>query len=64
MSMDNGKILDIEPMTQTCISCLLREKLKTSDPKGFEEWKLTHVCKINYMGTAGNMEPKGAKRIW
>ena len=33
ISMDNGKILDIEPMTRTCKSCLLHEKLKTSDPK-------------------------------
>ena len=33
ISMDNGKILDIEPMTLTCKSCLIHEKLKTSDPK-------------------------------
>ena len=50
-------------MTRTCKSCLLHEKLKTSDPKHFG-WKLTHVCKINHIGTAGNMEPEGAKRIW
>ena len=62
--MDNGKILDVEPMTRTCKSCLLHEKLKTSDPKHLEEWKLAHVCKINHIGTAGNMEPEGAKRIW
>ena len=62
--MDNGKILDIEPMTRTCKSCLLHEKLKTSDPKRFKEWKLTHACKINHIGSAGNMEPEGAKRIW
>ena len=64
ISMDNSKILDIEPMTRTCKSCLLHEKLKTSDPKRFEEWKMTHVCKINHIGTANNMEPEGAKRIW
>ena len=64
ISTDNSKILDIEPMTQTCKSCLLHEKLKTSDTKRFEEWKVTHVCKINHIGTASNMEPEGAKRIW
>ena len=37
ISMDNGKILDIEPMTRTCKSCLLHEKLKTSDLKRFKE---------------------------
>ena len=64
ISMDNVKILDIEPMTRTCKSCLLHEKLKTSDPKRFEEWKVTHVCKTNHIGSASNMEPEGAKRIW
>ena len=28
ISMDNGKILDVEPMTRTCKSCLLHEKSK------------------------------------
>ena len=46
-----------------CKSCLLHEKLKTSDPKHFEECKLTHICKISHIGTAGNMEPERAKRI-
>ena len=49
VSMDNGKILDIEPMTRTCKSYLLHEKLQTSDPKSFKEWKLTHACKINHI---------------
>ena len=61
ISMDNLKILDIEPMTRTCKSCLLHEKLKTSEPKRFQEWKVTHVCKTNHIGS--NMEPEGAKRI-
>ena len=64
ISIDNSKILDIEPMTRTCISCLLDLKLKTSDSKHFDEWKVTHVCKINHIGTASCMEPEGAKRIW
>ena len=59
----NGKILDIVPMTRIK-SCLLHEKLETSDPNCFEEWKLKHVCKINHIGIASNMEPEGAKRIW
>ena len=62
MSMDNGKILDIEPMTWTCKSCLLNEKLKNSHPKRFVEQKLTHVCKINHVGTSSKMEPEGVKK--
>ena len=56
ISIDNGKIVDNEPMTRTCKSCLLHEKLKVSDTKSFEDWKLTYVCKTNHIGTAGNME--------
>ena len=63
ISMDNGKILDIEPMTRACKSCLLHEKLETSDSKHFEECELTHICKISHIWTAGNMEPERAKRI-
>ena len=37
ISMDNGKTLDIEPMTWTCKSWLLHEKLKASLPRRFEE---------------------------
>ena len=59
--MDNGKILEIE--TMTCKSCLQHEQLKTSDSKRFEEWKLTHVWKINHIETASNMEPEGAKKF-
>ena len=63
ISIDNSKILDIKPMTRTCISCLLHLKLKTSDSKRFDEWKMTHACKINHIETASSMEPEGAKRI-
>ena len=38
ISVDNAKILDIEAMTRTFKSCLLHEKLGTSDPKCFKEW--------------------------
>ena len=62
--MDNDKTFDVEPMTRTCKSCLLYKQFKTSDPKRFNDLKLTHVWKINRIGTASNMEPEGAKRIW
>ena len=47
--MDNVKLLDIEPVTRTCKSCLLHEKSQTSDPKSFKEWKLIYVCKLNHI---------------
>ena len=62
MSMDNGKILEIEPMNRTCKSCLLHEKLKNSHPKRFVEPKLTHVCKINHVGTSRKMGSEGVNK--
>ena len=64
ISMTNGKVLDIEPMSRACKACLLKETLKRNDPVAYKEWKSKHICKFNYKGTAGNMEPVGAKRIW
>ena len=37
---------------------------KKIDRLAFEEWKKSHVSKLNYSGSAGNMEPVCAKRIW
>ena len=37
---------------------------KRTDPLALEEWKMSHVCKLNNSGSVGNMEPVGAKRIW
>ena len=37
---------------------------KKTDRLAFEEWKKSHVSKLNYSGSAGNMEPVCAKRIW
>ena len=64
ISMTNGKVLDIERMSRACKACLLKETLKLNNPVAYDEWKNNHICKYNYKGTAGNMEPVGAKRIW
>lgn len=64
ISMDNGKFFDTEPMARICKSCLLHAKLRNSNPKRFEDYKLTHAFKRNHIGTTGNMEPEAFKRIW
>ena len=43
--------------------CSVRAFKKT-DSLAFEEWKMSHVCKLNHSGSAGNMELVGAKCIW
>ncbi|GFY07949.1 uncharacterized protein TNCV_2579811 [Trichonephila clavipes] len=52
ISVDTGKILDIEVMTQYCHICA----------KGNSQLS-KHVC-LNYKGFAGNMEVVGAYRIF
>ena len=64
ISMDTGKILDVETMCRSCKSCKTNQKLEKEDPEAFEEWKSNHTCRLNYMGSANNMEPEGSKRIW
>ena len=63
ISIKNYKVLDIEPMSTTCKTCVLNEPLKKTDPLTFEEWKMSHVCKLNRSGSAGNMKFVGGKRI-
>ena len=63
ISIKNYKVLDIEPMSRTCKACVLNEPLKKTDPLTFEEWKMSHVCKLNHSGSAGNMKSVGGKRI-
>ncbi|GFX43716.1 uncharacterized protein TNCV_4109961 [Trichonephila clavipes] len=50
ISIDTGKILDLEAMTQYCKMCDLNVKCE-------------HVCS-NYKGSSGNMEAVGAFRIF
>ena len=64
ISIKNAKILDIEPMSRTCKVCVLKESLKKTSPLGFNLCKMSHICKLNHSGSAGNMEPVAAKRIW
>ena len=63
ISVDTGKCLDIEALTNICKGCKTWEaKDKSSD--AYAKWKLNHKCKINHTGSAGAMEPVGAIRIF
>ena len=64
MSIDSGKVLDIEPMSRYCKVCVVNKKIKESDPNKYEVVKAEHKCKANYHGSAPNMEAVGAKRIF
>lgn len=64
ISMENGKILDIEPLSKVCNNC--RKHENDEDTKEHREWKAEHKakCKANYSGSSPAMEPEGARRIF
>ena len=56
ISLDSKKCLDVEVMSDKCTQCQ-KWKKKESDPR-YEEWKATHNCKINHVGSANSMETR------
>ena len=64
ISVDTGKLVDCEPMTRFCNSCVINERHKTKDTVAYNSWKASHLCKINHRGSAPSMEAEGAKRIF
>ena len=57
ISIDSGKVLDVEPMSRSCKACCLRKDLRT-DPTSYAHWKNSHICKYNYKGSAGGMQKR------
>ena len=63
ISMETGKVLDVEPLSKVCHTC---KKLEGKNDLKSEELKAEHAskCKMNFSGSAPAMEPDGAKRIF
>ena len=64
ISIDSGKVVDVEIMSKICKGCKQKEHLKTTDPLAYANWRNSHYCSFNYSGSAPGMEPEGAKRIF
>ena len=64
ISLDSGKILDIEVMSRYCKGCKLKETLKKTNNYAYETWRLNHDCRLNHVGSSGAMEVTGAKQIF
>ena len=64
-SMETGKVLDTEVLSQFCRQCSLHEK-KNLDTTEYLVWKAEHEskCKANFKGSSGLMEPKGTENIF
>ncbi|XP_032217741.1 uncharacterized protein LOC116601166 [Nematostella vectensis] len=64
ISIDTGKVLDVEALTVSCKQCQLHEHLDKASPE-YQQWKVDHVnCKANFKGSAPAMEPEGVERIF
>ena len=67
ISIDNGKVIDVEPLSRYCRECAVNSR-KIKDEKTLKLWKETHIeqngCKINHVGSAPSMETEGVIRIF
>jgi len=66
ISIDTGKVLDVESMSRYCKMCRLKEPLIATDKEKYDEWYEGHkiVCRLNCIGSAGSMEVTGATNIF
>ena len=62
ISMDTGKVLDVEPMSRFCRACEIHKKYREPDPIKYQILQRNHTCKANFSGLAPNMEVTGAKK--
>ena len=56
------RALDIEILSNYCKGCSHSTKELQGTPE-YRSWKESHKCSLNYAGSAGSMEPKGAEKI-
>ena len=58
ISIETGRIFDVEAMTRYCLRCINIEKFRENADL-YEHLKLDHVCKSNHEGSAGKMDVAG-----
>ncbi|CAB3982713.1 Hypothetical predicted protein [Paramuricea clavata] len=63
ISVDTGKCVDVEILSNICKGCQHWEKADKNSDK-YLQWKADHKCSSNHVGSAGAMESVGALRIF
>ena len=64
ISMDTGKVLDVEALSQACKQCERHDHLDKNGEE-YQRWKADHTsCKANFQGSAPAMEPEGADHMF
>ena len=66
VSLGNGKVLDVEPLSRHCRQCKSKASLKASNIDLYNKCyeKQQKNCTLNYQGSAGIMEVVGSKSIF
>ena len=64
LSVDTGNCLDVETLANACKGCTVWEDKNDKTPEEYNEWKLTHKCRLNHTGSAGSMESQGSVRVF
>lgn len=62
LSVDSGKVIDIEVMSSYCVTCRKLKKMQKGHE--YESLKADHVCQCNFEGSSAKMESIGASRIF
>ena len=44
ISIETGKVVDIEAMSKICKACCLKESMKENDPVAYANWRNSHMC--------------------
>jgi len=64
ISMDTGKVIDVEALSVSCKQCQLHEHLDKNSIE-YQRWRADHInCKANFKGSAPAMEPEGVDRMF
>ena len=64
ISIDTGKGVDVEALSQACKQCELHENLDKNGEE-YQRWKADHIaCKAIFKGSAPAMEPEGVDRTF
>ena len=66
ISIDNGKIVDLEVLNRYCKQCDTQHRLLKVNLESLNTWKESYknICKLRHEGTALAMEAAGAQRIF
>ena len=65
ISVLTGEVIDFEMLSKICFACRAKDKVK-DNPDAYGSWYDSHktACPINHEGTSGDMETKGACKLF